>query len=407
VAANAALNSCLKLLMKPKLWTGKSAVAKATVDIAAKWATLEPVPAFPGWDKRTVCPWLPIDLSVTEGSADLFVGDRFFDGVDVVEAETDESAHQEGRETEAEIDEADAPIDFSEGDKFLSEQDTDCEDSEMREGEKVSVVSFMGISRFLLEQALPPTRKMLETNSQDEALPYRAAALQGLEDLMKTLQSSRREGSFILLKALYSNSISRLLAVIDSESIVIETVEFVKDEAPLIVARALSCLAASIFEGIGSSELAEQNALLLARILQNAGGAKQGAWTVREAAASCASNLARLCNSQSLRRHELPAVFLECAKNALKDRKFWRVRFSGLKILRCLASRAGVGSQTLRSISQNPKTTPSDENEQLILEALLPFKEEILQLARSSLSDSQPEVTAVASEVCGLLSWWP
>ena len=44
---------------------------------------------------------------------------------------------------------------------------------------------------------------------------------------------------------------------------------------------------------------------------------------------------------------------------------------------------------------------------QLVLEAMLPHKEEIMKLARRSLADPEAKVTALSSEIIGLMSWWP
>jgi hypothetical protein len=74
-------------------------------------------------------------------------------------------------------------------------------------------------------------------------------------------------------------------------------------------------------------------------------------------------------------------------------------RYSGLKILQCLTSRAGKGSAM---------STGADlQEKQLTLEALLPHKEEMVRLARASLSDSESKVTALGSEILGNMAWWP
>jgi hypothetical protein len=53
-------------------------------------------------------------------------------------------------------------------------------------------------------------------------------------------------------------------------------------------------------------------------------------------------------------------------------------------------------------------STGSDlQEKQLTLEALLPHKEEMVRLARASLSDSESKVTALSSEILGNMAWWP
>lgn len=52
-------------------------------------------------------------------------------------------------------------------------------------------------------------------------------------------------------------------------------------------------------------------------------------------------------------------------------------------------------------------SSSADLERQLVLEALLPHKEKIMKMARSSLSDSEAKVTSMASEVCSAIAWWP
>jgi hypothetical protein len=52
-------------------------------------------------------------------------------------------------------------------------------------------------------------------------------------------------------------------------------------------------------------------------------------------------------------------------------------------------------------------TGSDSEEKQLTLEALLPHKEEMLRLVRSSLSDTESKVTALSSEILGNMVWWP
>ena len=52
-------------------------------------------------------------------------------------------------------------------------------------------------------------------------------------------------------------------------------------------------------------------------------------------------------------------------------------------------------------------TANADDELQLILEALLPEKESIAKITRTCLSDNEAKVTAVATKICGAISWWP
>ena len=46
-------------------------------------------------------------------------------------------------------------------------------------------------------------------------------------------------------------------------------------------------------------------------------------------------------------------------------------------------------------------------SDELLLEAVLPYKEKILNVARQSLSDNESQVTATASEISLAMGWWP
>lgn len=73
-----------------------------------------------------------------------------------------------------------------------------------------------------------------------------------------------------------------------------------------------------------------------------------------------------------------------------------------------LVKRAGSSVQASLSMASGSQGgNESAKQEQLILEALLPFKEEIQALVRPSLRDSESAVTAVASEIYGAMGWWP
>jgi hypothetical protein len=45
--------------------------------------------------------------------------------------------------------------------------------------------------------------------------------------------------------------------------------------------------------------------------------------------------------------------------------------------------------------------------DQLLLEAILPYKEKIASIARQSLSDNESQVTATASQITLAMSLWP
>jgi hypothetical protein len=57
------------------------------------------------------------------------------------------------------------------------------------------------------------------------------------------------------------------------------------------------------------------------------------------------------------------------------------------------------------STQQNQNLRSSEA--QLALEALLPFKEDVLKLLRSTLSDTEPQNTSLSTEILSSMAGWP
>ena len=92
---------------------------------------------------------------------------------------------------------------------------------------------------------------------------------------------------------------------------------------------------------------------------------------------------------------------IESTSCAVADRKFWKVRLSGLKLLHALVGRAGT--RAIDGVAQDGKELEM----QLLLEATLPHKEDIIAIARKSLADPEAKVTALSSDILGMMTWWP
>lgn len=75
-------------------------------------------------------------------------------------------------------------------------------------------------------------------------------------------------------------------------------------------------------------------------------------------------------------------------------------RFAGVKVLHSLIARAGRNDGSGSSRVDR-------EKQLLILEAILPYKEDMLRLLRSSLADSEAKVTALSSDCLAGMSGWP
>jgi len=172
-------------------------------------------------------------------------------------------------------------------------------------------------------------------------------------------------------------------------------------QPPLIIARTIDCVAASMWTDIGEKE--EQDVFQLAENLKISSGPTQPAWKVRESSLLGCATLVTKADFTSLKKHATIKIFIECTVQSSKDRKFWQVRIAGLKLLNNLVNRA----QRISDSSQLSQDMKSNLERQSILEALLPYKEKILQLAKSSLADSEAKVCLVAGTICSTISWWP
>jgi proteasome component ECM29 len=396
-------------MIRPRVWTGKADVVKAAVRIAGQWviACSENDTVALGWEEANgTCPWIPICVSRANFGRDLFTGDRWFErrNSDTESPDMDyvPSESEQGGNGDAEMDdtEDEAKIDFEELDNILA---SDVETEERPSSDDVvQSLMFSGFCKALLEQSF--STQSSQSAATDDVLPYRAASLSGLAELLQVLNSIPDIDDSLVDHqiAVYRMIAPALLAVIDAEKQTNVTEQ--KTHPPLIIARSIDCLTCGMWKGIGSSSSEEEDVLLLSQTLRAAGGSP--AWTVRESSVNGAANLASKCTVQALRNHRTMDVFLESTKRALGDRKFWRVRYAGLQLLISLVKRGGERGASLIMVNTASSDT-RQQAEQLALEALLPYKETILRLARSNLTDSESKVTALAIEVCSAMAWWP
>jgi hypothetical protein len=419
-ASNLALLECVKLLTKPRLWSGKVEVLKAATQLASKWAAAEASKeneadekALYGWSEHgKPCPWRPLVIAPGEFAGDLCAGDGWFSKTKVEDdSPPDESGGTPltvGNDEEANGEQA--RIDFDNCDDA-----DDIDDSDIIHIDETThnAVTFTGFCRFLIDQAVPSSKS--QTTSED-LLPYQTTAFRCFREFVNSLPPASKELRIEIFKCLSPTLLQRF-----GQGSFDKNVD--KRDPPVLTAGAISCIEACFWDGIGSpGDDADVNELTA--ILKEAGGKLQPAWTVREAAAQCIAQLALKCNDECIRRHALVSQMVDAARQALTDRKFWRVRYvylfsrkaislfgpiltqvplifvlsflrvAGLKILESLTSRAGTNHITSTEL-------------QLNLEALLPHKEVILKLARASLSDSEAKVTALSTGIITNMTWWP
>ena len=406
-ASSRALKALVDLISMPRIWSGKTDIARTAVHIASKWTQCgeseRERKILYGWtEAHRPCPWAPIS-SAQFGSTSLFVGDDFFDSSKTVDLLQGMDMN-DSKKMDVSEEQCDKKLDFTEADNVTDTEDMPM--SEPVESNVCSSVSLMGLSRLLLQQGLPSsqTQKASLISSMDEVLPYKAASLSGLASLLKSLNQNNHSTP-IILENIYAMMAPSLLAVVDVDNVVMAGEDDVDNtRPPLITARVLEVFASVIWPGMGKDKNRTENSFLLAKVFVSSGGPKQAAWTVRESAALAVSQLAKHCCFSFLRQHDMVSTLIESITNSLKDKKFWRVRLAGLSVLQSLVSR--VGSKEAYNVVSKSSSQEAEER-QLILESLLPFKENFLSLASIGLRDSETKVTALSTEICGALTWWP
>eukprot|EP00985_Skeletonema_marinoi_P022266 scaffold14137_cov73-Skeletonema_marinoi.AAC.1 len=100
----------------------------------------------------------------------------------------------------------------------------------------------------------------------------------------------------------------------------------------------MECLASAMYDEVGTgSEF--NDALVLLKLFSLSTGSTQPAWTVRQTAALAASSLIAKTSSSVVRRNDTILTVLECSSQALRDKKFWKVRAAGLELLLSLVRR--------------------------------------------------------------------
>ena len=327
-ASNHSLVALVKLMSGARLWSGKNEVIKAAVKVASKWSEMcsdhdQTLELF-GVDSEIKRPSLqPITVSPGRFENDLFVGDCWFAAARNTEIDEDgQCGNTETADMDIDEETNEVKIDFDEGDKLLEgENQNEAMDTESEKEEAHGVVTFTGLCRNLLRQAFPSSERSLLSVSEDEVLPYRAEALKALKELLESITGASQRQELFRLES------PKLISVFDIDG----RFHFEKnggDEPPLIVARSIDCLSSCLWDGVGNaSEIPTLNTLELIRVLQTCGGPGQAAWTVRESAALCCEAIASRCHSDALRQpHATISTLVECFSQALKDRKFWRVR---------------------------------------------------------------------------------
>jgi len=362
------LSACVKLITNTRVWDGKEHLLETTSKIAVKWIEKDGIA-----DDDDQCKPIFVHDMVWDN---LFVDDGWFlhNLAKVTEDGENTIPPEEERSTDIEEDESNhTEIDFNEGDKILNTENLD-DDEVMEEGSPL--ISFTGLVRLLYQEGV---YTQPGTFYSSVALPYRSAALHGLSQLLESCKQAN------LLSSIYDRIAQSLIFVIQNNS---------EDKIPpLIVSRATNCLSCLFWEGING----ERVHFLVKLFSTNCEGARL-AWTIRESSAYATAKLALTTDAAILCKLEMLDSLIKCSQNCLRDQKYWKVRVAGLSILQNLCKRSRNRTSSIQT---------DMDKKQLVLEALLPFKEKIVKLATSTLTDKESNVAIIASEIIDQCSWWP
>jgi proteasome component ECM29 len=314
-ASSDALRACVQVLSQPRLWSGKALILQTAIELASKWVdfaaegrvgTNEMMHAQEETDSIEMSS-KPIAVTATSES-DLFSGDEWFildlgDGTQSMEDEVPVPL-ETGTIT------SDSPLAsaFEQDEMALESEDPP---DEIRVTTHASILqasplTFCGLAKLILRQAA--LQASSDARLSDEALPYRVAALQGLQNLMIALPFSPANDN--LRSVVYNRSKDDLVSTIKND-----------DSPPVVVAAALGALSSMVWCGFGTDEPDALDELASLASLR-----KSQAWSVREASSICVVALVLNSHSPWLRQHKTMALLIQSASDALRDQKYWRVR---------------------------------------------------------------------------------
>ena len=190
---------------------------------------------------------------------------------------------------------------------------------------KELVPTYIGLCRLFLVQAFPSKRSVLSVK-EEEVLPYRAAVLKALSQLLGSIDSASNGSDF--KKAAFDFVASRLTPLFDRG----EDEDGTKEESPLIVSRAIDCVAACLWDDFGAHKEVSlattenyRSVLELSKSFQRCSAVKRP-WTVKTSSLTACARLVSKAAPMSLRDYATISTVVECGSLALKDRKFWKVR---------------------------------------------------------------------------------
>jgi hypothetical protein len=330
------------ILAKKQLWTGKEALVSVVVTIACHWlpipaqetAGIMPLDCYAGtkqlekinietttslssFDTNTlfyssVDPTQRWPISANGSWNDLLDGDNWFQRSVQLEDKEDDNGILTNivHENSSEV--------LSECESLYPEKTDDSDKGKEYEkkyvgGEVVKAMATVtGIVHCLLDQATLVPNNMVLGLSEAELLPYKASVLENLCVFLNTVQTTMYRKCHIS-EDLYLRTYETLTAYM------MDSVDGY-NTPPILIARAISCVASSLWYGIEDfSELFSQLNLQ----------SKHVAWTVRESSTLAAEKLVTRASIQSLRKMDVLECMVSLALDAFRERKYYRIRLAG------------------------------------------------------------------------------
>ena len=337
-ASQVAITKCIQVLVKPRLWDGKSEILKAVSLLSSKWFAATVSDDGESYDENTIdetiasLPWWPVVISRGSDENDLCVNDGWFIRKDVSDIPDKVAPNGNGNDNIV-SDETSAngdcrSINFQQCDDLLGADEVEelTPDTCAKQG-KVDlgpVITLKGLCRFLIEQAIPSSTSLRSTIDKDVLMVYRTTAFGCFKDSINSVPTSyvsKRSELYKLLSVSLLSMISQPANDKDDE----------QQNQPVLIAGSIDCIHALLWEGIGISNSNDCDVSHLIATMMKVGGAKQPAWTVRAAAAQCIGQIIRLCDDETIRQYTVVSNVVDTARRALTDRRFWKVRYVILK----------------------------------------------------------------------------
>jgi hypothetical protein len=176
------------------------------------------------------------------------------------------------------------------------------------------IVVFSGLCRLCCMQGSSLFSNNAMAASMEECLPYAMGCFKGFQNLMSSIPSDCVDLRTVILSKNLHTLVSFTKSAKHSKT------------PPVLVAEAINCLGSCFWTEMGPIIVEDLDVSSLLAFFRETGENSGGAWTERAAAFQCISMLAEKCHENSYQQHRIGQTMIEASKEALKDRKYWRVR---------------------------------------------------------------------------------